>query len=379
MQKLKTIDADTLMTTPLPTTKFIVEGLLPEGVHILAGAPKIGKSWFALWLCLCVAKGEPVWDFPTKQGTVLYLCLEDSYARIQNRLFQITEDAPSTLHFANLAGSIGNGLGEQIGAFLNEHPQTVLIVIDTLQKIRHPSDASNPYASDYRDLGILKKLTDTHGIAILLIHHLRKMNDDDPLNMISGTTGISGAADSSFVLKPDRRGSDTATLYCTGRDIEYRELPLRFRKDDCTWDLLQTVEIPQTVADPTFILLSGFLQDLQCFEGTATQLSALLESQTGESVLPSVLSKKLVRYAGDLERAGIHFSASRTRDARLLHIRCDGNDGNDGKTAAVTAANYLSQPSQVSREKSHPLGGASIASGYTPNAIAGTSPGTPCP
>ena len=107
MQKLKTIDADTLMTTPLPTTKFIVEGLLPEGVHILAGAPKIGKSWFALWLCLCVAKGEPVWDFPTKQGTVLYLCLEDSYARIQNRLFQITEDAPSTLHFANLAGSIG--------------------------------------------------------------------------------------------------------------------------------------------------------------------------------------------------------------------------------------------------------------------------------
>lgn len=124
MQKLKTIDADTLMTTPLPATRFIVEGLLLEGVHILAGAPKIGKSWFALWLCLCVAKGESVWDFPTKQGTVLYLCLEDSYVRIQNRLFQITEDTPASLHFANLAGSIGNGLDEQIKEFLTDHPQT---------------------------------------------------------------------------------------------------------------------------------------------------------------------------------------------------------------------------------------------------------------
>lgn len=379
MQKLNTIDADTLMTTPLPATRFIVEGLLPEGVHILAGAPKIGKSWFALWLCLRVAKGEPVWDFPTKQGTVLYLCLEDSYARIQNRLFQITEDAPSTLHFANLAGSIGSGLDEQVREFLNEHPQTVLIVVDTLQKIRHPSDASNPYASDYRDLGVLKKLTDEYGIAILLIHHLRKMSDDDPLNMISGTTGISGAADSSFVLKPDRRGSDTATLYCTGRDIEYRELPLRFRRDDCTWELMQSVEHPPVTVDSTLILLSEFLRELQTFDGTATQLSVLLESKTGESILPSVLSKKLVRYAGDLEKADIHFSTSRTRDARLLHIRCDGNDGNDGKPEPDTAANILSQPSQVSRKESHPLGGASIASGYTPNAIAGASPDTPCP
>jgi len=338
VQKLKTIDADTLMTTPLPATKFIVESLLPEGIHILAGAPKIGKSWFALWLCLCVAKGEPLWDFPTRRGTVLYLCLEDSYARIQTRLFQITEDAPSTLHFANLAGSIGSGLDEQIRDFLKDQPQTVLIVIDTLQKVRCPGDASNPYASDYRDLSVLKKLTDEYGIAILLIHHLRKMNDDDPLNMISGTTGISGAADSSFVLKPDRRGSDTATLFCTGRDIEYRELPLRFQKDSCTWELLEAVECTQAAIDPTLVLLSGFLQELKVFDGTATQLSMLLENQTGEILLPSVLSKKLVRYAGELDRAGIHVSASRTRDTRLLHIRCDGSDGNDGKIESASVA-----------------------------------------
>ena len=113
MQKLNTIDADTLLSTPLPATRFIVNSLLPEGLHLLAGAPKTGKSWLALWICLCVSKGEPMWELPTAQGTVLYLCLEDSYARIQNRLFQITDDAPGALHFANLSGRIGGGLEEQ--------------------------------------------------------------------------------------------------------------------------------------------------------------------------------------------------------------------------------------------------------------------------
>ena len=124
MLELKTIDADTLLSTPLPVTKFIVEGLLPEGLHILAGSPKVGKSWLALWICLQVSKGEPVWGLPTAHGTALYLCLEDSYARIQNRLFQLAEDAPNTLHFANLSGRIGGGLERQITSFLSEHPDT---------------------------------------------------------------------------------------------------------------------------------------------------------------------------------------------------------------------------------------------------------------
>ena len=351
MNKLKTIDADTLMSTPLPTTKFVVERLLPEGLHILAGAPKVGKSWLALWLCLCVAKGEPVWDFQTTSGIVLYLCLEDSLTRIQNRLFQITEDAPDTLHFANLAGNIGEGLEGQIKTFLSEYPSTTLLVIDTLQKVRQAGDGANPYANDYRDLGVLKKLADEHRIAILLIHHLRKMNDNDPMNMISGTTGISGATDSNFVLKERKRGSGEATLYCTGRDIEYQELHLSFQKDTHTWVLTEPVEKSQSVIDPEIILLSEFLVALEAFDGTATQLSALLEERANVKLQPSVLSKKLVRYAGELERYGIHFSASRTRDARLLHILCDpgdGSDGNDGKNETGPVADLPSQASQLS-------------------------------
>ena len=353
VSNMKTIDAETLMTTVLPPTKFVVDRLLPEGLHILAGAPKVGKSWLALWLCLCIAKGESVWDFVVTKGTVLYLCLEDSLTRIQNRLFQITEDAPDTLHFATLAGSIGCGLEDQLKNFLAEHPGTALVVIDTLQKVRQPGENANPYASDYRDITALKRLADDYGIAILLIHHLRKMNDEDPLNMISGTTGISGATDSSFVLKERKRGSGEATLYCTGRDIEYRELPLRFQKDTHTWVLTESVAEDAPGVDPEVAFLSDFLKGLRSFEGTATELSELLEVRTGESILPSVLSKKLVKYAGELEQNGIRVAAHRTRDSRTLSILCfdsDGSDGNDGKNETAPVANFLSQPSQLSRD-----------------------------
>lgn len=353
--QLNTIDADTLMSTPLPATRFIIDKLVPQGLHILAGAPKIGKSWLALWLCLCVSKGEPVWNFPTAQGTVLYLCLEDSYTRIQNRLFKITDDAPSTLHFANLAGNIGAGLENQINGFIRTYPQTNLIVIDTLQRVRQTSEAANPYASDYRDLTTLKNLADRHGIAILLIHHLRKMNDDDPLNMISGTTGISGATDSNFVLKESKRGSKQAILICTGRDIEHREMPLSFHKDTHTWALTEPIIEEAPAADPEAVFLSAFLMELVSFDGTATTLSELLEQSTGEKILPSVLSKKLAKHSNELNKLGIHISSSRTRDVRLLHIHCDSSDGNDGKNETSSVEDLPSQPSHLSRTQNLPL------------------------
>ena len=213
IKKLDTIDADTLQTISYEPITFLVDDLLPRGLHLLAGAPKIGKSWLALWLCLRVARGEPLWNFPTHPSEVLYLCLEDSFQRIQSRLFDLTEDAPPTLHFAVMAEQLHSGLVEQIEQFLKEHPATGLIVIDTLQRIRTMSNDANPYANDYRDIGVLKALTDRHRIALLLVHHLRKLGDDDPMNMISGTTGLSGATDSNFVL----RKSNGDRLICLRR------------------------------------------------------------------------------------------------------------------------------------------------------------------
>ena len=160
MTKLETINAEDLQNRTYEPTHFLVDELIPEGLHILAGAPKIGKSWLALWLCLCVSQGQALRNFATTQGEALYLSLEDSFQRIQTRLFDLTEDAPPTLHFAIMADTLKHGLEQQIEQFLTEHPATRLVVIDTLQRVRSAGSDSNLYANDYQDIGLLKQLAD---------------------------------------------------------------------------------------------------------------------------------------------------------------------------------------------------------------------------
>ena len=142
--RLLTIDGETLMSQPLTPLNFVVDTLLSQGLHILAGSPKVGKSWLALWLAVTVAKGDPVWGMGVKQGTTLYLCLEDSTLRIQNRLFEITEDAPANVHFSTNSDTLGKGLEEQVdfADLLN-----LLCAVPGDYQIRfmtsHPKDASH--------------------------------------------------------------------------------------------------------------------------------------------------------------------------------------------------------------------------------------------
>ena len=262
MNKLHTINAEELQNRTYEPTHFLVDELIPEGLHILAGAPKIGKSWLALWLCLCVSQGQPLWNFATTQGEVLYLSLEDSFQRIQTRLFDLTEDAPPTLHFAIMADTLKHGLEQQIEQFLAEHPNTKLVVIDTLQRVRSAGSDSNLYANDYQDIGLLKKLADKRHIAILLIHHLRKLHDDDPMNMISGSTGLSGAADSTFVLQKNSRLANIASLHCTGRDIADRTLKLEFGEEDHVWKLLEDSKTCSSASKISTLQLTKLLSEL---------------------------------------------------------------------------------------------------------------------
>ena len=90
MKKLSTRSCEEIMTTVYKPIEFVIDGLIAQGLYILAGAPKVGKSWLVLDICLSIAKGESVLGQKTLQGTALYLCLEDSYARIQNRLYEPT-------------------------------------------------------------------------------------------------------------------------------------------------------------------------------------------------------------------------------------------------------------------------------------------------
>lgn len=338
MKNLETIDADTLLGIPYEPLLFIVEELLPQGLHLLAGAPKIGKSWLALWLCLQVARGEPLWNYATTPCEVLYLCLEDSFQRVQSRLLNLTEDAPATLYFAVMSQQLHNGLLEQMEQFLREHPATGLVVIDTLQRIRAAGNESNPYASDYRDIGVLKALADRHRIAVLLIHHLRKMNDNDPMNMISGTTGLSGATDSNFVLRRSKRRENTATLYCTGRDIPYRELSLEFDSESHIWNLLSD-DCGQTEQScgRILFLLSALLREQPAICAPAKALLEKIDPDGAEGLTPNSFSHKLRKILDALRRNGIVVSFQKSNRERLICLkRADGvDDFPTGETGTI--------------------------------------------
>ena len=318
--RLLTIDGETLMSQPLTPLNFVVDTLISQGLHILAGSPKVGKSWLALWLAVTVAKGDPVWGMGVKQGTTLYLCLEDSTLRIQNRLFEITEDAPANVHFSTNSDTLGKGLEEQLCAFLVEHPDTVLVIIDTLQMIRG-AGYDNTYANDYRDLSALKQIADAHGIAILLIHHLRKESADDVFNRISGTTAISGAVDSSFTLVEERRGSGRAKLSCIGRDIEYRELTLE-RNGENVWELVSDSRTqPELLGDRIIYLLSELMRERTKFIGTPTELSERIDPVGVERMSPKKVSRQILQNLDALRKIGISAVVRRSNGKRLIELR----------------------------------------------------------
>ena len=325
MKKLETMTAEQLQSAPYAPVPFLVDELLPEGLHILAGAPKIGKSWLALWLCLCISQGQPLWNFATTQGEVLYLSLEDSFQRIQTRLFDLTEDAPPTLHFAIMADTLKRGLEQQIEQFLTEHPTTKLVVIDTLQCVRGTGSDSNLYANDYQDIGLLKKLADNQHIAILLIHHLRKLHDDDPMNMISGSTGLSGAADSTFVLQKSSRLANIASLHCTGRDIPDRTLKLEFGEEDHVWKLLEDSKTCSSASKISTLQLTKLLSELlradSTYLGSPSALSAKIDPDGSLGITPKKVTRLVLESVETLRENGVLVKIYRSNGKRLISLR----------------------------------------------------------
>ena len=331
--KLKTVDAETLLSTPMSKTMFIVDSLIPQGVNVLSGASKIGKSWLMLWLGLQVSQGLPVWGMKTQQCDVLYLSLEDTHRRIKDRLFNLTDDAPRNLHFAVMCGLIGNGLEEQITDFLKEYPKTKLVIIDTLQKVRDSNGGTGKtgmYGNDYDDISSIKRIADEYSIAIILVHHLRKLKDgEDPFNEVSGSTGIIGAADTNFILKR-KRSDNTATLLVSGRDVEYQELTLQF--NDLVWELVErknSDDIHKAEIPDFLFRVAEFMKNRTEWVGTATEL--LVDMQETE-ITPNVVTKYLGQFTCDvLEPDGIEYRTKRTGKSRLIKfIRNDSGDENDG-------------------------------------------------
>lgn len=238
-KRLVVISAPDLQKAKLPPVRFIVEDILPEGTSLISAASKIGKSWMMLDLGLSAAAGTPFLGHRTNQCGVLYLALEDSLNRLQNRMDKVLggKPAPPLFYFNTAAPKLDNGLLDTLTGHLKEHPETKLFIIDTLQKIRGramPREAG--YAQDYREMETVKDYMAQRGASVDFVHHNRKMrDDDDPFNMISGTTGIMGAADTVWTITKNRNDKE-AVLHITGRDVEQADIVIRFNKSTWKWE-----------------------------------------------------------------------------------------------------------------------------------------------
>ena len=243
---LNSITAENLQEMSLPPLYFVVDKLLPQGLCILASPPKYGKSWMVLDLCLAVAQGKEFLQRNTTESEVLYLALEDSHHRLQDRINKVLggAKAPPKAHFSINAEGLSGNLIKQLEHFLMQYPSVKLIVIDTLQKVRDGAKKDNTlYGHDYKEIGILKEFADKHGICMLLVHHLRKSKDEnDVFAQISGTYGILGAVDTALTLTRAEGENGDTLLSMTGRDIESNEEVLRFDKGSYKWHRVGSLE-----------------------------------------------------------------------------------------------------------------------------------------
>lgn len=317
---LETVSMTTLYDTDFEGQEPLIDGLLYRGAYLLAGSPKVGKSFLMAQLAYQVSSGTPLWNYPVRKGTVLYLALEDDYRRLQERSYRMFGTAENeSLFFSVSAGQLGSGLDEQLTNFLREHPGTSLIIIDTLQKVREVGGDNYSYANDYQIITRLKALADSYGICLLLVHHTRKQQSDDKFDMISGTNGLLGAADGAFLLTKEKRTGNAACLDVSGRDQPDQRLHLFRNEETLAWELERVeTELWKAPPEPLLEQVSAFLSSAgKDWAGTPTELSALL----GVDMKPNALTRRLNVNAGRLlNEYGIRYESSRSRNERTVKL-----------------------------------------------------------
>jgi AAA domain len=265
--------ADELMAMEFAPPRWAVPGFLAEGVNLLAGPPKVGKSWLSLGLALDVAAGATtLGTVEVEAGPVLYLALEDTPRRLQSRMRKILDGrrAPHGLTLATTCPPLPEGGAAHIDGWLTRNPGARMVVIDVFAKVRgRPPAGVSAYDADYAAIGYAKRLADEHAVAVVLVHHVRKAGADDFLAEVSGTNGLAGAADATLVLKRPRGEAD-GILYVTGRDVDEAEHPLRFAPETGTWALLDGPAVDYTVSGTR----AAILRNLRAFPGSTPRAIA---------------------------------------------------------------------------------------------------------
>lgn len=231
--------ASELYGKKLERPPIIIDNMIPAGLIVLAGAPKRGKSWMALKMAMCVAEGDPFFNFKCRAGAVLYLDLESRDYRVQDRMKKlIAGPGPKNLFFAHEAERLDGCLLEQLKSWIDATENPAMIIIDTLGRVKGGTKrGENAYESDTRIFGQLQSFALEHKIAIVCVHHLRKSSGDnaDYFERISGSMGITGACDAVMVLA-GKRGEEASVLRSSSRDFEAQDFVVRF--DGGNWTLV---------------------------------------------------------------------------------------------------------------------------------------------
>ena len=323
-KKLELISSVEIMNTPMKKQRFIVDGMIYPGMHILSGDPKIGKSWMMLDMCLAVAKGEKFLGRKTEQGQVVYMALEDTFISLQSRMYELTDEPSENLIFALMANSIGNGLEEDLQECKNQFPNLKMIVIDTLQKIRNTIDSK--YGSDYKELSTLKNIADSLRIAIVLVHHNRKAHDSNPNNLISGTNGIAGCADGLLVFT---RSGDNAKLHISGRGAP--SLELNIKRENTKWILLDNA--PEIKQDLFSFAIHDFMCEKVSINGTASEICSMLkEKYPDQEFNCNWLYRDLLQHDDEIRSLGIDYGKTKSNGIRSIYITYSADrDSSGGK------------------------------------------------
>ena len=318
---LKTVSMPELYDTVYPSRPPVIDGLLYPGTYILAGAPKLGKSFLMAQLAYHVSAGLPLWGYNVHMGSVLYLALEDDYGRLQKRLYQMFGvETSANLYLGTEAHILGMGLTDQLDGFVKEHPDTKLIIVDTLQKIRGDMSDKYSYSTDYQDIVRLKAFTDRTGVCLMVVHHTRKQQSDDKFDMISGTNGLLGAADGGFLLSKEKRTSNMALLEIAGRDQQDQKLHLVRDRERLLWTLEKAeTELWTEPTDPLLEAVAGLVnEDSMTWQGTATSLVDAL----GVDMKPNTLTMRLNVTAGRLfNEHRIQYQNKHGHGARQIILR----------------------------------------------------------
>ena len=234
-------------------------------------------------------------------------------------------DGADNLFFSVSAGNLGNGLDEQLQEFMKQHTDTRLIIIDTLQKVREVGGDNYSYANDYEVITRLKQFADSYGICILIVHHTRKQGSDDKFDMISGTTGLLGAADGAFLLQKEKRIGNAATLEVSGRDQQEQKLFLLRNPETLLWDFQKAEtelwrEPPEPLLDE---IAERVMKDVSFWEGSATELVELLNVD----IQANIITKRLNILAGRLyDEHGIHYKKGRCHEGRKIILWKDAEE-----------------------------------------------------